>query len=210
LVNIPLANGCDRDAIRAVFDKQFVQAQKKSSKKTTQQFDFAVDLLALADSGKDSCADAVAFAAHQDPYDDAMGALCEMVWDLPDYPRPQTGVLSGDSRGTKVIIKTGNSPGDVYVRFVHAGSERLQVSCYIREGGQCTVRVPSGNYELRYGSGDASDWQGESNAFGYAGSYGYGDIKIMGSNYEHTITLSFVRDGNMPVSGTSLDGFLGR
>jgi len=210
LANVPLANGWDRDAIRAAFDKQYAQAQKRDTKKTARPFGFAVDLRALAELGKESCADALLFAAQPNPYDDAVDALCQWVWDLPDHPRPATGRLSGESRGTKVTIRTGGGNGDVYVRFVHAGSERLQVSCYIREGAQVTLRVPSGNYELRYGRGDARDWQGEANAFGYEGAYGYGDMRVMGSNYEHTVTLTFVPDGNMPVSSTSLDSFLGR
>ena len=210
LAKIPLANTRSKDEIRRTLDSQYAKTKSKGGAKTSQSFDFSFDLRALTTSGRDSCNDALEFAAQPDPLSKALDALCDRVWSLPDYPRPATGRLSGEARGTKVTIKAGTGPGDVYVRFVHANSGRLQLSCYIREGGQCSVRVPSGDYELRYGRGDYLDWQGEQNAFGYDGAYGYGDFHVMGSNYAHTVTLVYNPGGNMPVSDTSLDSFLGR
>jgi len=110
-----------------------------------------------------------------------------------------------------VTIRAGSSPGDVYIRFVRAGSSgRLQLSCYIREGGRITVRLPSGNYEMRIARGSNWAWQGEANAFGLLGSYSVANFRALGSNYTHTIDLLPVDDGNMPLSGMTLDAFLGR
>ena len=59
-----------------------------------------------------------------------------------------------------------------------------------------TVRVPSGEYTIVWGSGPY--WYGEELLFGDLGAYSKSDpTRIKGTNYQHTITLESSEEGDV-------------
>ena len=59
------------------------------------------------------------------------------------------------------IVNSGPKPGHVWVKFVHQGSGRLVLSVLVREGGDFTVELPPGRYDVRYQVGERRDWNSD-------------------------------------------------
>ncbi len=122
-------------------------------------------------------------------------------WSVYPLELPQTGVLTGESRGNDVIIRTPSDSGNYYVMFFeipgddYTADGELALTVFIRGGERYTARLPVGNYKLIYGTGKL--WYGEEHMFGSRGSYNRMDGVIESENgYYSEVTLYVVEGGN--------------
>ena len=122
-------------------------------------------------------------------------------WLVEPVDTPRTGVMTGQSSGNEVRVRTSADSGNYYLQFYqlpgrdYTASGELKLTVFIRGGERHTVRLPAGNYSLIYGTG--STWYGEEYRFGPAGSYNRMDSLITSQRGYYTeLTLYFIEGGN--------------
>jgi hypothetical protein len=115
---------------------------------------------------------------------------------------PKSKVLSGKSRGSAITLKSKKGAGSCHVTFTKAKGGKKVLTAMVRNGKTLTVRLPSGKYNMRWGTG--TTWYGNKYSFGPGGSYQKlkNSFTIRG-NARYSITLYTVRGGNAPISSDS-------
>ena len=143
----------------------------------------------------------------QSYYDEQSNAVVSRLnaeFVIREIEKPATGVLSGDSSGENLLINTSADFDDIHLTFyrisgtdIYAEEGTLALSVYIHAGDTPTIRLPVGNYKMIEGSG--TKWYGEEYSFGPDGHYELADMLIdIEYNYNYTLTLYGVEDGNLP------------
>lgn len=142
-------------------------------------------------------------------YEETAEALERAVNRLPDIaalPLPKTGRLSGSTSGTQVTFRLAKNSQATYIQMRRANSNGLAVSCFVAAGKSTTVRVPSGEYTVVWGSGPY--WYGEELLFGDLGEYSKSDpTTIKGTNYRHTLKLESSEEGDVHFRDADLSDF---
>ena len=117
----------------------------------------------------------------------------EVDYSLPDYAfYIQESPWTCDSR---VTVKTIGTDAHV-VKFYEVRSKRSVIVCYIPPGETCEIPVPSGKYEIRYGSGRS--WHGSDELFGRTGAFAKADRYFeLRSDNSLELTLYPVSNGNL-------------
>ena len=189
------ANQSEFDVIRAAFLNALDERAAKIRKNPDEVFVLTLDIDDLSQYEIDD------YDAYLDRYafDEVLDSLAGQVYDLPDAAAqefPQSGRISGSTKGTKVIVKGPKDQEGRYIQLRDDETDEVAVTGFIRPGKSLTVRVPKGHYYIMVASGPV--WYGEEALFGDAGSYSRTEaFEVLGSKYYHTITLGGVVDGNM-------------
>lgn len=202
------ANAIDRERLQSMFNQGLLEAAGalRKSARDKQVFTANVDQLALGSAGADydSFLQEFTLASAFDQFEGK-------VRELPDYPAldyPKNGRISGNTSGTKIIIKI---PKDEYARYVQirsAYNDNLIVDLFVRPGGSATVRAPQGMCYLLIARG--TTWYGEEALFGKDSVLSKtDDIDIKSAKYYHTLTLGGVKDedANLNSWGANKDMF---
>ncbi|MEA4898715.1 MAG: hypothetical protein VB115_10775 [Christensenellaceae bacterium] len=199
------ANQSESAAIREAFLSALAARAAEVQKKPDEEFTLTLDIDDLA---QDEVGDYDAYLKRY-AFDEALDALADQVYGLPDVPAqefPKSGRVSGSTKGTKVIVKAPDDQKGRYIQLRHDDTGEVAVTGFIRSGKSCTVRVPKGQYHILVASG--ATWYGEKALFGDAGSYSRTEaFEVLGGNYYHTITLGGVTDGNMSSYGADPSDF---
>ncbi|MGI6726687.1 MAG: hypothetical protein ACOX62_11000 [Christensenellales bacterium] len=190
------------DALKQGIADKAVAAKKKANYKFTVTF--SVDDLLAGRLPADYAAYLGAFA-----YEESAEGLETTVERLPDIaaiPMPKTGRLSGSTSGTQVTFLLSKDSKATYIQMRRADSNALAVSCFVEAGKRITVKVPSGEYTIAWGSGPY--WYGEELLFGDLGAYSKSDpTGIKGRNYKHTFTLESSEEGDVGFHDADLSDF---
>lgn len=208
LSKIAMANAMESDELKSYYFQGLLKAAGTLRKSAREKLVFSVNVddLALGNAGQDYAAFLQAFTLT-----DTFDLLVSAVRKLPDYPAldyPKNGRISGNTSGTKIIIRV---PKDNYARYIQirgAYDDRLLVDLFIRPGGSATVRAPKGMCYLLIAMG--TTWYGEEALFGEDSILSRtDDIDIKSSKYYHTLTLGGVKaeDANLSSWGASEDMF---
>ena len=121
-----------------------------------------------------------------------------MLPDIAAIPMPKRGLLSGANKGTTINFRIDAGSGDTYIIMKNVNSGEVAVSCFCDPGKQVTVHVPSGEYEIVWGSGPY--WYGEPLLFSRLGHYSKSEtVTIEGAQYYHTFTLVASQDGDVGI-----------
>jgi len=62
----------------------------------------------------------------------------------------------------EVVTRAGS--GHYYVKFAKPGEKRAVATMFVRGGSRAEIKLPLGNYELRYAAGER--WYGTTHLFG--------------------------------------------
>lgn len=199
------ANQSEFNAIRDAFLNALNECAAKIRKNPDEEFVLTLDIDDLTQYEIDD------YNAYLDRYafDEVLGALAGQVYDLPDAAAqefPQSGRISGSTKGTKVIVMGPKDQEGRYIQLRDDETDEVAVTGFIRPGKSLTVRVPKGHYYIMVASGPV--WYGEEALFGDAGSYSRTEMfEVLGSKYYHTITLGGVVDGNISSYGADPSDF---
>ncbi len=119
-------------------------------------------------------------------------------------PRPITGILSQQRRGSVPVTVKTSFGSDYFVKFIRGGTTVAEG--YIRGGRSLTVDLPAGGYDVRYASGE--NWFGPDLDFGPDASYARCDRTLQFQNgYEHTIELIRQVNGNLGTRSMRAEDF---
>ena len=92
------------------------------------------------------------------------------------------------------------------IRFFDINRQQVAMDYFIPVGQTAHLKVPIGDYEVRYVSGDT--WYGDEFLFGPGSSYSKADrILTFEYNHSYTLTLYRVRDGNLKTRAISAESF---
>ena len=167
-------------------------------RRTNNRYTVTVDVDQLAEGKLPS--DYTDYLAAFD-WNGAFGSLQETAAMLPDIaaiPMPKRGLLSGANKGTTINFRIDAGSGDTYIIMKNVNSGEVAVSCFCDPGKQVTVHVPSGEYEIVWGSGPY--WYGEPLLFSRLGHYSKSEtVTIEGAQYYHTFTLVASQDGDVGI-----------
>lgn len=190
------------DALKQGIADKAVAAKKKASYKFTVTF--STDDLLAGRLPADYAEYLSAFA-----YEEAAEGLettVDQLLDIAAIPMPKTGRLSGSKSGTQVTFLLAKDSKATYIQMRSAENNALAVTCFVEAGKRVTVRVPSGEYTIVWGSGPY--WYGEELLFGDLGAYSKSDpTRIKGTNYQHTITLESSEEGDVNFHDADLSDF---
>lgn len=190
------ANAMRYEELSAYFENELVEVSGTLRKKPADKQVFSVDVDQLAERSAGEAYDAflTGFTVGE-----AADQFETAVRDLPDYPAldyPKNGRISGNTSGTKIIIKV---PKDGFARYIQVRSvstDHMLVDLFILPGGSATVRAPQGMVYLLIAMGKT--WYGEEALFGEDSILSRtDDIEIKSARYYHTITLGGVANGNL-------------
>lgn len=186
---------------RAFLSEAF-PAEKKAKLKTDLTLD--IDSLLMGELPADYLAYFSSFS-----WNDTISSLSAALSDLPDLAAqklPKFGVLTGENRGTRVIIKLSDDSNPTYIVMRDANTDRIVVSAMAQPGKGVTVRVPQGFYYLAWCSGPY--WYGDQELFSTLGNYNRSErVEILGPRYYHTFKLAKNNRGNTSIYGANPDDF---
>ena len=127
--------------------------------------------------------------------------------------RPLTSVLSRSDEGSGVApltISTRSNDIDYFVKLVEPGNFLPEISLYIRGGEKIEIKVPLGDYEIKYAVG--KNWYGENYLFGGTTQVSKTD-KIFNFKTEgnqvvgYTVELFLQTHGNLKTTNISMYDF---
>ena len=175
-------------------------------KKAKEEFTLTLDVDELAQRAHTS--DYVEYLERYQ-YNYTLTSLLGAVSALPEERAldfPDSGRISGNEKGTKIIVKAPKDGLGRYFQLRDYDSDTVALTAFIRPGTSCTVRTPQGNYYFLIASG--TTWYGEETLFGDNGSYSRTDLfEVASSRYYHIVTLETVEGGNMSVYGENAGAF---
>ena len=113
------------------------------------------------------------------------------IQELPDYPAqefPESGLVQGSNRGTKVVVKNRNTALALSLTFTKKNGGDVAAVVFIRPKDKATFRIPQGTYSLETQVGVV--WYGPEHRFGdYTGSNVEEGVRILNNNkYYHIFT----------------------
>ena len=180
-----------------------------ASKKTNNRFTITVDLDDIAAGRFPS--EYMDWLATFD-WSGTRDSLDALVYKLPfdaAIPMPKHGLFSGGQKGTTVNFIIDADSQKTYIVMKEAYTGKLAAAAFCDPGRQVTVRVPSGDYVIVWGSGPY--WYGEPLLFANMGSYNKSEIvSIAGSQYYHTYTLVATDVGDVNMYGAKPEDLLGK
>lgn len=189
-----------------------VDAKSYTYEQLEEQFERAVEKLAIAykrgkQKGLDCSLTLDLFApdarrsyADYQPTDDPASAalikfsnvfgLSSAIQELPDDPAlefPKSGVVSGKSKGTKVILRNRNKAVALCLTFINEGSGNETV-VFVRPNEKATIYLPKGYYTIEQQFGVV--WYGPEHRFGnVSATETEKNFHVLGSDYYHTLTF---------------------
>jgi hypothetical protein len=122
--------------------------------------------------------------------------------NIPEVPLPPSGKVTQSTKQPRIAPLTiESSPGaNYFLKLINISSQTTIMTVFIRGGSPAKVKVPIGNYEIRYASGNK--WYGTKLLFGSDTTYNKAesvfDFKKEGNRIMgYTLKLYKVQNGNL-------------
>ena len=124
--------------------------------------------------------------------------------------RPKTGRLTSKGNNVAPFSIVTQYGRDYYIKLEKTDTPKTVMTAYIRGGDILDIKVPIGNYVLKYASG--TQWYGQKYYFGDETVFSKADeiffFKRTPSGYEgYTVELVLQRNGNLHTSEISWNSF---
>ncbi len=132
----------------------------------------------------------------------SLNARVRKKWFVPEQPRPQTGVLTGTSKGNSMSFDGTGMPTDVYLGIYTLTDKNiysegtLYLTAYMRKDEKLNFKLPTGNYKMLelYGT----TWYGQTHQFGDKGQlFLFGDVLESRSGYTFILRFHAEEGGNV-------------
>ena len=128
-------------------------------------------------------------------YEDAAARSAACVQTLPE----NGAFATGNGSGSSLTIEAPSGTRSVYLK-IYDETGAAVAKIFLRPGGSATLELTPGTYTMKVAYG--TEWYGETDLFGDDGSYsqllnGSAPEFVIESNYEYTLTLGGVVNGNV-------------